>query len=206
MEQYTLTKPIADIWTSARTMFTRLRGLIGPRQWLYALEALVRNLVLLEALVRAPAAPKLPPLPLRIRQMAPPPPRERTKTCAFRLWPRAKPHPARIRLLGDPRSRGEIMRDALYREQLDRLKQARLTRLPESQRIVRRILALGRALEKPLGQARRFARKLAKASKSMSLSSAPRSPYIDPRVQDDAEMHCWAAARAAYAARYPDSS
>jgi hypothetical protein len=212
MEHYTLTKPIAEIWTSARAMFTRLRGLVGAKQWLYALEALVRKLVLLEALALAPALPKLPPiqLPLYMQMKLPPPPRERAKTYAFRLWPRAKPHPARIRLLGKAQSRAELERDALYRAQLERLKLARQKRLPEAQRIVRRIGALSRVLEKPLTYARRFARKLAKTSKQflakIALKRPPRSPYVDQRLQRDAEQHVWAAARAAYAKRDSDTS
>ena len=204
MEHYTLTKPIAEIWTSARAMFTRLRGLIGAKQWLYALEALVRKLVLLEALALAPALPKLPPIQLPLyMQMKLPPPHARAKSYSFRLWPRAKPHPARIRLLGQAQSRAELERDALYRAQLERLKQARLNRIPEAQRIVRRIGALSRVLDKPLTYAQRFARKLAKASKQflakIALKRPPRSPYVDPRLQRDAEQHIWAAARAAYA-------
>lgn len=155
MEHYTLTKPIAEIWTSARAMITRLRGLIGAEQWPYALEALVCKLVLLEALALAPAAPKLPPIGCRSIMKLPAPPHERAKTYAFCLWPRAKPHPARIRLLGPAQSRAK----------LERLKLARQKRMPEAQRIVRRIGALRCVLEKPLRYAQRLARKFAKASK-----------------------------------------
>lgn len=212
MEHYTLTKPIADIWIGARAMFTRLRGLVGAKQWLYALEALVRKLVLLEALALAPAAPKLPPiqLPLYMQMKLPQPPRERAKSYAFRLWPRPKPHPARIRLLGPAQSRAELERDALYRAQLERLKLARQKRMPEAQRIVRRIGALSVVLEKPLRYAQRLARKLAKAPKKflaeIALKRQPRSPYVDQRLQRDAEQHVWAAARAAYAVAQTDTS
>jgi len=199
---YAPTTPIPDIWTAARAMFMRLRGAVSAKQWLYALEALVRKLVLLEALALAPQAPKPPPLslPRGVSVLLPDPPRERAQShgYSFRLWPRAKPHPARIRLLGRTTTRADIERDALYRAQLERLKQARLNRLPPLQRIVRRIKALGCVLEKPLPYARRLARKLRRAPKhfmtKLALKRSPRSPYIDARYQGAAERHAWFAA------------
>ncbi len=206
---YALTRPIPDIWTAARTIFSRLRQVAHYKQWLYALEALVRKLVLLEALALAPPLPKLRPIQLPlIYTKLPPPPRERSseRGHAFRLWPRTKAHPARIRLLGTPQSRAELDRDALYQAQLDRLKRARLNRPAPVQLMLRRINALSRVLEKPLPYAKRLARKLRRAPKTflakIALKRQPRSPYVDPRMQRDAELHVWPATRAEYEARF----
>jgi hypothetical protein len=210
---YALTRPIPDIWTAARDMFTRLRRATHYKQWLYALEALVRKLVLLEALALAPPLPKPRPiqLPLYMQTKLPEPSRERSAQLghAFRLRPRAKPHPARIRLLGKPQSRAELERDTLDQAQLERLKQARANRLPPVQRMLRRMNALSRVLEKPLPYAKRLARKLRRAPKkflaNIALKRQPRSPYIDPRVQRDAELHVWPATRAEYERRFPSA-
>ncbi|HEX8901990.1 hypothetical protein [Vitreimonas sp.] len=212
-----LTLPLADIWSRTRTMFARLRSLIGAKQWLNALEALARKLIFLEALALAPAEPKPPPLPLHVRQMQKiqfqmqrtPAPIARVKTYAFRLWPHAKPHPARISLLGAPTSRFEAEELERRRLQIERLKQGRANRLPEPQRLIRRLHALGHVFEKPLIYAKRLARKLAKASKSfiakVALKRQPRSVYVDGRLQGDAGKLCWLGARALFAAR-ADSS
>ena len=210
---YALTAPIPDIWTAARAMFARLRGAISAKQWLYALEALVRKLVLLEALAIAPPLPKPRPIqmPLYMQTNLPEPPRERSaqRGSAFRLWPRAKPHPARIRLLGKPQTRAELERDSLYQAQLENLKRARANRLPPVQLLIRRINALSRVLEKPLPYAQRLARKLRRAPKKflahIALKRQPRSPFIDPRMQRDAELHIWPATRAEYERRFPNA-
>ena len=211
---YARTAPIPDIWTAARAMFARLRGAVSAKQWIYALEALVRKLVLLEALALAPPLPKPRPIQLpliytKIKQPAPPRERSTGRGQAFRLWPRAKPHPARIRLLGKPQSRAELDRDALYQAQLERLKHARAHRLAPVQRMIRRINALSRVLEKPLPYAKRLALKLRKAPKkflaTIALKRQPRSPYIDPRAQRDAELHVWPATRAEYERRFPST-
>ncbi len=205
---YTLTAPIPDIWTAARAMFARLRGAVSAKQWLYALEALVRKLVLLEALAMAPPLPKPRPiqLPLYMQTKLPEPPRERStqRGSAFRLWPRAKPHPARIRSAS-----AELERDSLYQAQLGNLKRARANRLPLVQLLIRRINALSRVLEKPLPYAQRLARKLRRAPKKflahIALKRQPRSPFIDPRMQRDAELHIWPATRAEYERRFPNA-
>lgn len=206
---YALTAPIPDIWIAARSMFARLRQSTHYKQWLYALEALVRKLVLLEALALAPPLPKLRPLQLPLictKLSEPPRARSAERGHAFRLWPRAKAHPARIRLLGKPQSHAELDRDALYQAQLDRLKRARLNRPAPVQLMLRRINALSRVLEKPLPYAKRLARKLRRAPKTflakIALKRQPRSPYVDPRVQRDAELHVWPATRAEYEARF----
>jgi len=203
--------PISAIWTKARAMFARL-GDISLGQWLYALEALARKLVLLEAL--ALAAPGVPVpafrLPLHLHPLlpAPAPSEPKPRGHGFRLWPKAKPHPARIRLLGKAAS-AERAREAERQAQIERLKQARAKRASASQRLLRRLKALGCVLEKPLPYARRLARKLRDSSKTflvkLALKRPPRSPYIEQQVQADTEKHCWAAARAELDARFPDA-
>ncbi len=170
--------------------------------------------MLLEALALASPLPKPRPIQLpliytKINLSEPPRERSTERSYAFRLGPRARPHPARIRLLGKPQSRQELERDRLYQAPLERLKQARANRLPPAQRVIRRVNALSRVLEKPLPYAKRLARKLRKAPKkflaTIALKRQPRSPYIDQRMQRDAEMHVWPAARAAYEARFPQT-
>ena len=202
--------PISDIWLKARAMFARLSA-VRLAHWLYALEALVRKLVLLDAMALAPvyATPAFR-LPLHLQQAPPEPaPREPAQRGhSFRLWPKAKPHPARMRLLGKATSAAERAREAERQAQLERLKQARAKRATASQRLLRRLNALGRVFEKPLPYARRLARKLRASSKKflakLALKRPPRSPYIEPQVQADIEKHCWAATRAAW--ERPDSS
>ena len=159
--------------------------------------------MLLEALALAPPLPKLRPIQLPLiytKLRAPPRERSAERSHAFRLWPRTKPHPARIRLLGKPQSRAELDRDALYQAQLDRLKRARLNRPAPVQLMLRRLNALSRVLEKPLPYAKRLARKLRRAPKTflakIALKRQPRSPYVDPRMQRDTEIHVWPATRA----------
>ena len=202
--------PISDIWLKARAMFARLSA-VRLAHWLYALEALVRKLVLLEAMALAAPGVPVPPLrlPLHLQPALPEPtPREpKSRGYSFRLWPKTKPHPARIRLLGKATSL-ERAREAERQAQLERLKQARAKRATASQRLLRRLNALGRVFEKPLPYARRLARKLRASSKNflakLALKRPPRSPYIEPQVQADIEKHCWAATRAAW--ERPDSS
>ena len=203
--------PISDIWLKARAMFARL-STVRLAHWLYALESLVRKLVLLEAMALAPvyAAPAFR-LPLHLQQALPePPPREPTQRGhSFRLWPKAKPHPARMRLLGKATSATERNKEALRQAQIERLRQARAKRATAAQLMLRRLKALGCVLEKPLPYARRLARKLRASSKkflaTLALKRPPRSPYIDAQVQADTEKHCWAVTRAAWDAR-TDSS
>lgn len=81
------------------------------------------------ALALAPPLPKPRPIQLpliytRIKQPAPLRERSTERGHAFRLWPRAKPHPARIRLPGKPQTRAGLERDSLYQAQLENLKRA----------------------------------------------------------------------------------
>ncbi len=67
--------------------------------------------------------------------------------------------------------------------------------------------ALSRVLEKPLPYAKRLARKLRRAPKTflakIALKRQPRSPYVAPRVQRDAELHVWPATRAEHERCFP---
>ena len=206
--------PVSAIWTNARATFARLRANISVAQWLYALEALVRKLVFLEALALAPTGAPIPParMPFHLQHLAPdPPPRGPTQRgYAFRLWPRAKPHPARMRLLGRASSTAEHNAQAARQAQLDRMQQARTKRASRAQTLLRRLSALRQVLDKPLPYAQRLARKLKRSSKKFLMTYAlkrpPRSPYIEAQVQADTEKHCWAAARAKLDAGYPSDT
>lgn len=182
-------------------MFDRMRAVFGRtqaiaarstaawelkhmREWLRGLEAMVRKLILIEAkrlLHRIP--PVIPDFSRRSYSRVdetPKPPRPRSH--AFRIWPRPKPHPARIRLLGEPTHPREIWRERARQANVENLKRARKMRVSPTTIVVRRIEALARVLEKPLVAARRLARKLRAHKKlafKLGAARPPRSRYIN---------------------------
>lgn len=224
MHAATLSDPIADLWRAARALYERMRTALGApeaiarrreiepealaamRAWLRPLEALVRKLILIEAaaLARRPEPPrpqqaKRPPLVHYGPAPQAPYPQPRERNARFRLWPRRKPHPARIRQLGPPLLVRDIYRERFREAQADRLNMVRFMRAPEPQRIAGRIAALERVLAKPLVAARRLARKLRTAPRlvlRLAVARWPRSPYADADAQATADRCLWADALA----------
>jgi hypothetical protein len=171
-------------WTAARAMFDRMaravgeaaaladRAWIGPketrevRSWLNPLIALVRRLVLIEAiaLARAPAAKSgtadvhaRPRGDAALTARKHPP---RTRTYALRLWPQAKHAGPRIRQLGPPVLVRDIWSDNARAAAARHLQKVRFMRPPPGVQLARRIEALTRILDRPLTAARRLAQKL----------------------------------------------
>ena len=179
-------KPLTQqsFWTAARVMFERMaravgeaaaladRAWIGPkersevRSWLHPLIALVRRLVLIEAiaLARAPASKsRTADLPVRPRGNAALTARTlptRTRTYALRLWPQTKRTGPRARQLGPPVLVRDIWRDNARAAAARHLQKVRFMRPPPGVQLARRIEALTRILDRPLSAARRLARKL----------------------------------------------
>lgn len=171
MHAATLTEPIADLWRAARARYESMRVALGApeaiarqrdieaaalaamRAWLRPIEALVRKLILIEAaaLARQPEPPRPPARPLPpLRHYAPQPqtpyPEPHEHKGRFHLWPRQKPHPARIRQLGPPLLVRDIYRERRRAAQARQLNMVRFMRPSEPVRIARRIEALARTL------------------------------------------------------------
>lgn len=212
---------IASLWSAARAMFERLCAAVGEaaslalrrtlppaeltrmRALLRPLELLVRQIVFVEAAALARAsgagAPRVIvlPKPLFNAPTPPRPPRERAPS--FRLWPRAKETPARIRPLGPPTSVREIYRERARRLLADRLTIARFMRRPEPARIARRIEALARILATPLRAVRRLARMLKLTphlARRLATLRRPRAGYADEDALGLAARLAFAAGRA----------
>jgi hypothetical protein len=148
------------------------RAWIGPkeksevRSWISPLIALVRKLVLIEAiaLARAPTfVTRTADLLVRPRGKAalaactlP----KTTRTYALRLWPQTKRTGPRARQLGPPLLVRDIWRDNARAAAAYHLKKVRFMRPPPGVQFARRIVALTRILDRPLAAARRLARKL----------------------------------------------
>jgi hypothetical protein len=166
-------------WTAARAMFERMaravgeaaaladRAWIGPketrevRSWINPLIALVRRLVLIEAiaLARAPAFKvRTADLPVRPRGKAAL--SAHTRTHALRLWPQTKRTGPRTRQLGPPLLVRDIWRDNARAAAARHLQKVRFMRPPPGVQLARRIEALTRIIDRPLSAARRLARKL----------------------------------------------
>jgi hypothetical protein len=164
-------------WTAARAMFARMsravgeaaaladRAWIGPkeksevRSWINPLIALVRKLVLIEAiaLARAPASKvRTADLPVRPRGKA----ALKSRNYTLRLWPKPKRTGPRARQLGPPVLVRDIWRDNARASAAHHLKKVRFMRPPPGVQFARRIEALTRILDRPLNAARRLANKL----------------------------------------------
>jgi hypothetical protein len=201
----------SHLWSAARDAFDRLRTrfdsphdiaawLVLKRSeridlgaWLRGLEALVRRIVLIEALAQ-PAAPvlgKASPQSSTRRVGA------GRASVSLRLWPRLNPHPARIRMLGPATSVREIWADRRRAALAQRLARARRhRRCDRAERIARRIEALRRILDRPQAAIRRLARKLSATPQlrlTLAVARMPRSEEVDVLAQN-------AAARIAFAA------
>lgn len=132
----------------------------SAREWLDALERMVRNLLLIE--VRALG---LPPLGSPARSPASPsaqaPRAPAPRPPAFILVPesaRTRPHPARIRRLGPPFLVSDLWRDAAHARLIAALRSA--PRPAPHAHLVNRIAALARVIAEPLPAIRRLARLL----------------------------------------------
>ena len=170
------------------------------RSWLRPLEAMVRKIVLMEALAlaRQPEAP-------RAQSAARTPPSKRARAprqrrVAFRLWPRQRWSVGpRIRSLGPPMRVIEINRDRARLALARHLANVRpCARMPEAQRLAGRIAALERVIDKPRAAIRRLARKLRATPKLAIKLACARPPrarrYDDPELAET-NMRVFAAAR-----------
>jgi hypothetical protein len=190
---------ILSLWTAARAMFARLRAAIGEsaviagyarlndgerrsiRVWLRPLEAMVRKIVLIEAMALA-LEPEAPSRPRRKTTRA----RAGKRRTSLRLWPRNPPpsRGPRIRALGPDIMVRDIYRDRARLALARHLSAIRGARTPEGLRVAARIDALERVIARPRPAARRLARKLrVKPSLALKLAVAtpPRSKvYAEP--------------------------
>jgi hypothetical protein len=204
MQSQTNSDPIAQLWIAAGAMFARLSAALGDaaaiaardafdtkhacavRAWLRPLEAMVRKIVLIEAMA---IARQLAPAVFCVAKRAPAKPaRARRPHCiAFRLWPR-QPASAgpRIRSLGPPLRVIEINRDRARLATAQHLNRVRCMRRPEQERLAGRLAALARVIEKPAAAIRRLARKLAVAPKLALKLACARQPRT--RLYDHAEI------------------
>jgi len=218
MHSNTLSDPIAQLWTAARAMFARLSAALGEtaavaarekldakevrtiRAWLRPLEAMVRKIVLIEAmaLARQPAPPPLKPFTKPAQHKRPR--ASRARRIAFRLWPR-QPRSVgpRIRGLGPPVRAIEINRDRARLAAARHLNKVRFLRTPEQERLAGRVAALERVIDKPLSAIRRLARKLRTAPKLVLKLACKRTArtrlYNEPAIAHT-DMRVFAAARA----------
>ncbi len=198
-----MTQPdtLTRLWTAARAMFARLRAAVGEaaaiaarealsvderiaiRAWLRPLEAMVRKVVLIEAiaLARAPAHGPPAPSPARAaggRRSAGGPNR-----AAFRLWPRQPVNTGpRIRSLGPIVLVRDIFREQASLARARHMARIRALRTPIQARLAGRIAALDRIIAKPLAHVRRLARKLRvlpKLALKLACKTPPRTKLYD---------------------------
>jgi hypothetical protein len=201
--------PIDRLWSVARAMFARMCDAVGDaaalaarsaldeeerraiRAWLAPIAAFARKLVLIEAAALA-REPELPPG----RRHKPGGGRS-GRTASFRLWPRPRPAPARIRSLGEPTTVAQIWRERARQALLRRLAEARANRAPAHVRLARRMEALERVIAKPAAAARRLARRLRRTPRlalELAAQRPPRSDRLDADACDDARRRAWSAA------------
>ena len=212
---HTLTEP--PLWTAARAMLDRMRraigeataladrAWIGPREqrdiraWLSPLIAMVRKLVLIEAiaLLRLADPPARPNSDrARGRQSISPPPcgagrgaaaanAQNDRVYSLRLWPKFKRSGPRVRQLGPPVLVRDIWRDRARAAAARHLQKVRFMRPPPGVQFARRIEALARILERPLAAARRLARKL-RDNVRLALKLIARKLPRSRRYQSDA--------------------
>lgn len=196
--------PIDRLWSTARTMLGDLCCLIGNtsalaariwvdvqerrdiRRLLAPIEYIVRQLILFEALALAPTPTK----PKTATKATRPP--SRAPEPRFRLWPRDKPHPARIRMLGRATSVAEICRENARRAAALRMLAARRKMPARHVLLARRIQALARVMENPKRAIACLARKLRaipKLAMKMALARLPRGQGREAAVE--AAGICW---------------
>lgn len=204
-----MSSPLTRLWTHITTALSRLRASIPPlnvllaserrslRASLRALEAFCRRLAITEALqlgdTHALPARGSPPAP---RTHAPASPKKRKRPPALRLWPRPRPLPVRITMLGRATSMRELWRTQQRAALVARLAEARRHRKPAHVKLADRIDALQRFVDAPRTALRRLARKLRRAPKlgfAVAARRAPASPYLAPEEAAACERLCWAA-------------
>jgi hypothetical protein len=228
MQSQTLSDPIARLWIAARAMFARMRAAVGeaaavaersalePQErqaiarWLAPLEAMVRKIVLIEAVAlartgavqRGPARPiegplapsrppamtviALPPPPVRILSHVAPPAPAQPRAPSLRLWPRTRASLGpRVGDLGPPLLASEAWRDRGRLALARHLARARLMRRTPQQRLARRIAALQRVIERPRAAIRRLARRV-RAQRPLALRLA-RKPLPRARFYGEPE-------------------
>jgi len=202
------------LWESAREMFARMREAIGEaarwaarawitedeekhvRAWLGPLIAMVRKLVLIEAIALARsdalgdarARARTGSKPETARKTCAPPPAPphpmwpyaaHKRPATLPLWPKPDKNGPRVRQLGPPLLVRDIWRERAREAQARHLDMVRFMREPPGVRLARRMEALARIIEKPLAAARRLAKKLRVVPKLALklLRKLPRSRY-----------------------------
>ncbi len=202
---------LSRLWSHAREVFARLRATLMPldtldkkerralSQWLAALEAFARRIVLIEALSfldrgsSDPHAQRSTNAGLKARG-----PRTSKRSPRLRLWPKPNRTGPRIRLLGPPTSVAEIWRDQRRDALIARLKAARGKRRQPHIILADRIDALESILAAPLRAARRLARKLAQMPKlALTFAMIPirPGPALDDALLHEAHNAVWPGAR-----------
>lgn len=141
------------------------RAWIGPkeksevRSWINPLIAVVRKLVLMEAIALARtlvSTIRTADVPVRPRGKA----AHASRVYSLRLWPQSNRTGPRIRQLGPPVLVRDIWRDNARAAAARHLQKVRFMRPPPGVQLARRIEALTRILDRPLAAARRLANKL----------------------------------------------
>lgn len=177
------------LWLALRAMFTLMQSSIGAplaeRTWIDANErkriytwfapvvAMVRKVVLIEALLLARDAVLGPRRPKSARA-TPTHTRERKPT--IRVWPRPKRSHARIRQLGPPVLVRDIWRDQAQQALARQLAAARAKRPPSHVTLARRFDALAKLIREPQRAIRALARKLLRERKFALVLAAKRTP------------------------------
>jgi hypothetical protein len=194
--------PLARLWAHVTDALSRLRASIGLlhtliakerrelRASLRALEAFCRRLAIVEALkLSAPVRPVRDQTAKRLRVSG------KRRLC-LRLWPRVRPAPVRVTMLGRATSMREIWRAQKRAALLARLAHARLHRKPAHLRLADRIDALQHFLDAPSRALRRLARKLRRTPKlgfAIAARRAPASPFLASEETSACESLCWTA-------------
>jgi hypothetical protein len=182
---------------------------IGPkeqgeiRRWLNPLLAMIRRLVLIEAIALARAAPA-PRRPV-LQQQKPAPRAKPGAAWSLRLWPKPRRTGPRLRQLGPPLLVRDIWRERAREAAAAQLNRVRFMRPAPQAQFARRLAALAAILERPLAAARRLAKKLRPTPRFALklLRPLPRTA----RYKDDAYAQTGARAlNDTFAWLYPDSS
>jgi hypothetical protein len=205
---------LARLWSAARIMFARMRAAVGDagliaarhvlsmrerraiREWLAPVVAMVRKIVLIEAIAltrtgfaQAPVAAR------RAADIA----GRASHTTSLRLWPRQSASSGpRVRDLSPALLVRDVWRESRRLALARRLDRVRFMRAPPQERLARCIAALARILDNPLAAVRRLARKLRALPRlvvKLAAKAPPRSKrYTEPEIAL-ANIHAFADAR-----------
>lgn len=191
-----LTLIAPNLWRSARVMlnelFFRITGTTPAhlnalkrrerkdlQDWLAALEAMVRKILLIEAAALGPPAPRRhgSTAPKHASENAGGTGAAAKRAPTFALLPaetRERQHPARIRMLGAPTSLAELLRTKARAQRISALRDAP-TRAPYAS-LANRISALARVIANPNAAIRALAERLRKSRDTGFKIIAARTP------------------------------